>query len=119
MAHRGVPAAAAVDLLTPGDRVVDAHLAAGIGRFIERCQNVYGAARVAAKVVPFVDAHPNRRESLRRGVTQVLDADGGALDLWVAGEIGADEPAIPGPLVLGVARRVDADKPAAGADIAF
>src|SRR6266478_2597127 len=49
MAHRGVPAAAAVDLLTPGDRVVDAHLAAGIGRFIERCQNVYGTARVAAK----------------------------------------------------------------------
>src|SRR6266478_3884242 len=119
MAHRSVPAAAAFDLLTPGDRVVDAHLAAGIGRFIECCQNVYGTAGVAAKVVPFVGALPNRGDALRRGVTPVLDADGRALDLWVAGEVGADEPAIPGPLVLGVARRVDADKPAAGADIAF
>src|SRR6266404_585147 len=119
MAHRGVPAAAAVDLLTPGDRVVDTHLAAGIGRFIERCQNVYGTARVGAKVVPFVGSHPNRREPLSGGVTEVLDMDGGALDLWVASEIGADEPAIPGPLVLGVACRVDADEAAAGADIAF
>src|SRR6202040_3002931 len=112
MAHRGVPAAAAVDLMTPRDRVVDAHLAAGIGRFIERRQNVYGTARVALKVVPFISALPSHGETLRRGMTQVLDADGGGLDLWVTGEIGADEPPTPGPLVLGVACRVDADEPA-------
>src|ERR1700738_1816490 len=52
-------------------------------------------------------------------MTQVLDADSGGLDLWVTGEIGADEPPIPGPLVLGVACRVDADEPAAGPDIAL
>ena len=49
----------------------------------------------------------------------VRDMDRRALDLGVAREPGADEPAVPRPLILRVARRVDADKTAAGADVSL
>ena len=52
-------------------------------------------------------------------MAKVLDADRRALDLRVAREIGADEPPIPWPLILGVACRVDADKPATQSDVSF
>src|SRR5271155_3651412 len=42
-----------------------------------------------------------------------------ALDLGVAREPGADEPAVPRPSILRVARRVDADKAAAGTDVSL
>src|ERR671924_2301035 len=45
--------------------------------------------------------------------------DRGALDLRMARKIGADEPAIPWPLIFCVARRVDADKPAAGSNVSL
>ena len=66
MAHRGVPAAAAVDVLTPGDRVVGAHRAAGIGRLVEGRQDLHRAARVAAEIVPFVGAFPGGGQAFRR-----------------------------------------------------
>ena len=34
-------------------------------------------------------------------------------------EVGADQTAIPGPVVLGVGGRVDADEPVSRADVAF
>jgi hypothetical protein len=52
-------------------------------------------------------------------MTEILNADRGALDLGVVHKVGADEPPVPGPLIFGIACRVDADKTAAGADIAF
>src|SRR6516165_12183132 len=52
-------------------------------------------------------------------MTEVLDADGCTLDLGVAREIGADEPPVPSPLILGVTRRMDAGEPAARPDVAF
>src|SRR5689334_12332089 len=50
-------------------------------------------------------------------MAQVRDMHGCSLDLRMAGEIGADQLAIPRPVVLSIARRMDADEPAAGADI--
>ena len=69
MAHRGVPAAATIDCLTPGDRVIGAHCAAGIGRLVERRQDLHRPARIAAKIVPFVGALPGCRQALGRGMS--------------------------------------------------
>src|ERR1700745_1742668 len=84
MPHRGVPAASAIYILTPGDGVVSAHRSTGIGRLVEARQDVDCIPRIAAEVVPFVDPLPFRRQTLRRRVVGVLDADRGALDLRVA-----------------------------------
>jgi hypothetical protein len=78
-----------------------------------------GAARVAAEVVPFIGALPDRRQVPCRWVDGILDTDRCGLDFGVACEIGADEPTIPGPLILGVAGRVDPDEPAASSDVAL
>src|SRR5256885_15214294 len=53
MAHRGVPTAATADRLTPGDRVIVPHCAAGIGRLVEGRQDLHRAPRIAAEIVPF------------------------------------------------------------------
>src|SRR3954447_11444707 len=63
MAHRGIPAAATVNRLTPGDRVIGAHRAAGIGRLVECRQDLHRAARIAAEIVPFVGALPRGRQA--------------------------------------------------------
>ena len=99
--------------------MVVAHVAAGIGRLVERCQHMRGAARVAAKVVPFVGPPPDHRQILHRRVIGVLDMDGRRLDLRVVCEIGAEQPAVPSPLIFGVAGRVDAGEPAARVDKAL
>src|SRR5215467_13066051 len=119
MAHGGVPAAAAVDLLTPCDWMVATHLSAGISRLVERRQHMRRTARIAAKVVPFVGPPPDYRQILCRKMTAVRDMDGRRLDLRVAREIGTDKPSVPRPLILGVAGRVNAGEPAAGADEAL
>ena len=117
MGHHGVPAAAAVNHLTPRDRMIGAHLAAGISCLVERRQDVNGTAWVAAEIVPFVGALPYLRQAFRRGMTKVVDADGRALDLRVAREIGADELAVPGPLILRIGRRVYANEPPARSSV--
>src|SRR5438034_3646997 len=119
MAHCGVPAAAAVDRMAPSNRVVATHLAAGISRFVDRRQDVHGAARVAAEIVPFVGTLPECRHVLRRWMGAVLDMNRRWLNLGMVREIGADEPAIPRPAVFRVARRMDADKTAPRPDVAF
>src|SRR5439155_18383797 len=50
------------------------------------------------------------------GVAGILDMKSGRLDRRVISEIGADQPAIPRPSILGIAGRVNADKAAASAD---
>src|SRR6516162_8869939 len=119
VAHCGVPAAATVKRPTPRNRMVGAHLAAGIAPLVERRQYVYRAARVAAEIVPFVCALPDRRQVTHRRMGAIFDLDRPLLNLGVAREIGADEPPVPGPLILGVAGRVDAGEPAAGPNVAF
>src|SRR6266478_2626581 len=119
VAHCGVPAASATYCLTPRNRVVGAHRSAGIGRLVERRQDLHHASRVAAEIVPFVGAFPRSRQALGRWMIWVRDADRRALDLRVAREVGADEPPIPWPPVFGVAGRMDADEPAAGSDVSF
>src|SRR6516225_4638435 len=119
MAHCGVPAAAAIDILAPRNWVITAHRSAGIGRFIEARQDMNGTAGIAAEIVPFVGPLPACRQVLGRRVIGVLDADRRVLDLRMAGEPGADEAAVPRPVILGIARRMDADKSAARADVAF
>src|SRR5271156_5908141 len=117
VAHRGVSAAAGIARLRPGDRVVGAHLPAGIGRLIERCQDVDCSAGVAAEIVPFVGALPDCRQAFCRRVARILDADRLALDLGMAREIGADELAVPGPLILRIGRRVYANEPPARSSV--
>src|SRR4051812_7225068 len=50
-------------------------------------------------------------------MARVRDMHRCSLDLRMAGEIGADQLAVPGPVVLGIARRMDADEPTTGPDI--
>ena len=119
MARCGVPAAAAIDILAPRDRVIAAHRSAGIGRFIEARQDMNGTAGIAAEIVPFVDPLPACRQALGRRVIGVLDADRRVLNLRVAGEPGADEAAVPRPVIFGVAGGMNADKAAARADVSF
>src|SRR5437016_9655044 len=119
VAHGGVPAAAAVDFLTPRYRIVVAHLAARITRLVERRQHMHGAARISAKVVPLVGPPPDYRQILGRWMGGIRDMDRRGLDLRVAREIGADELPVPGPLILGVASRVNSNEPAASPDVAF
>ena len=52
-----------------------------------------------------------------RGVGAVGDVDGGLLDRGMRPEVGADEPAVEGPVVLGVGGGVDPDPAAAVADV--
>src|SRR5689334_23248069 len=54
MAQRGVPAPAAIEILAPRNRMVGAHFAAHVRRFVERRQDVDLAAWVRAKIVPLV-----------------------------------------------------------------
>ena len=78
------------------------------------------AARVGAEVVPLVGALPARLEARGGGVRGVLDLDGrGRRARRVVGEVGADQLAVPGPVVLGVRGRVDAGEPAAALDVAL
>lgn len=122
MAHAGVPAAAAVVVLAPGDRVLGTHRAAArrVGRLVHRREDVDLAARVRAEVVPLVRALPPPVDAGGRGVGRVLDLDGrGRGARGVVVEVGADQVAVPGPRVLGVGGRMDAGVPATGLDVAL
>src|SRR6516162_6025785 len=119
MAHRGVPAAATIDCLTPGDRVIGAHCAAGIGRLVERRQDLHRPARITAEVVPFIGALPEGGQAFHRGMVRICDVDRRALNRRMAREPGAHEPAVPRPPILRVTRRVDADEAAARSDVSL
>src|SRR5205085_2605138 len=88
-------------------------------RLVEGRQDMHCAARIAAEIVPFVSAFPFGGQAFGRRMVGVCDMDRRALDLGVAGEPGANEPAVPRPSIFRVTRRVDADKAAAGTDISL
>jgi hypothetical protein len=99
--------------------MVGAHRAARVGGLIERRQDVDGTARIRAEVVPLVGSRPAGKEVPGRGVGPVGDVDDRRLDRRVLFEVGAEQPAVEGPVVLGVRRGVDADPAAAVADVAL
>ena len=120
VAQIGVEGAPAVELLVPGDRVVGAHRRSGreVGED-EAClvggeQHGVVLPRVAVEVVDLV-GEGERRGQVRGGrVCGVLRRDGdGHRQQRVVAEVGADQPAVPGPVVLGVGGRVHADVSAA------
>jgi hypothetical protein len=116
VAEAGVPRAAAAVVLAPRDRVV-AHRAAAVARLVEAGENAHVRPRVGAVVVPLVDAGPGLRQVRRRRVATVFDPDPRRLVGRVRLEVGADQAAVPGPVVLGVGGRVDADVPTARGDV--
>ena len=112
-----VPRAAAVVGVAPRGRVVGAVDAARVRRLVERRQHVDLPARVALERVPLVEPLPALRQVARRRVLAVGDLDRRVLVGRVALEVGADQPAVPLPAVLGVGRGVDAGVAAAGLDV--
>src|SRR5690606_24742708 len=116
----GVPGPSAVVVVAPGDRVVVPHGVAAdvVGGLVQRGQHVDPAPRVVPERVPLVRPLPLRGQVVGRGVGRVLDDDGRRRSPGrVAGEVGADEAAVPGPVVLGVARGVDAGVAATVLDV--
>ncbi len=109
MPEAGVPGAAVVDGFAPGDRVVGAHVAARVRRFVEGGQHVCAGARVALVVVELVGARPGLRQVRAARVCPVLDPGGDLLDGRVRVEVGADQLAVEGPAVFGVGGGVHAD----------
>ena len=82
---------------------------------------VPGGERVgSAEVVPLVRTLPALRQARGGGVCGVLDLDGRGRGAGrVVVEVGADQVAVPRPVVLGVGGRVDAGVAAAGLDVAL
>ena len=124
--HAGVPAAATVVVLAPGDRVLDTVGAGarGVGGLVHRGQDVElvpgGEGVGSAEVVPLVRTLPALRQARGGGVCRVLDLDGrGRGAVRVVVEVGTDQVAVPRPVVLGVGGRVDAGVAAAGLDVAL
>ena len=112
-----VPGASAVVGVAPRGRMVGAVDAAGVRALVERREHVHAAARVGAERVPLVETLPALRQVAGRRVLAVGDLDGRVLVRRVALEVGADQPAVPGPVVLGVGGGVDAGEAAAGLDV--
>ncbi len=116
-----VPSATALVGMRPGDRVIGAHRTApgNVRRLVERGQHAYRRPRVGREVVPLVHARPRPRERCGRRMAAIGDRDRCALDVWVTREPRSEEPAVPGPVVLGVRGRMNADEAAAGTDEAL
>src|SRR5690606_26182444 len=120
VAAAGVPGPAAVVVVAPGDRVVRAHgeVTGLVARLVERREDVDLAAHVRLVAVPLVRPVPLEGQVRGGGMHAVGDVDGAVRGArGVAGEVGPDELSVPGPVVLGVARGVDAGVAAAALDV--
>ncbi len=118
----GVPGPAAVVRLAPGDRVVVAHRAAArrVRGLVEAGQHVRGGR------AGWCGSCTTRRAGSSAPAAPAVDGCAGSSTFTAAClvgrvrvEVGADEVAVPGPVVLGVGRRVHARVAAAGADVAL
>src|SRR4051794_31700417 len=98
-----VPGAPAVVLLVPGDRMIGAHAAVTVGRFVQPQEHLNLAARVGSEVVPLVGAVPALGQAGCGWMAAIFHLDGGSLNIRMAIEVCADELAVPWPVVLGVA----------------
>src|SRR5687767_5687286 len=67
MAEAGVPRAAAIEFMVPGNGMVGAHLAPCVRPLVQSCQNVH-AGRSRGEIVPFVRSIPDLGEAACRQV---------------------------------------------------
>ena len=121
MAAAGVPGAALADLVAPGGGVIAIHTAALVARLIEARQDQHAlhAARIGPVDVPLVGALECIGPAGHARMILRFVAHDGFLDRRVRLEVRADQVAVPGPVVLRVAGRVDADVAAAILDEAL
>ena len=96
-----------------------AHGAALVARLVDAQDGGDVGRRILAEVVPLVAAGPALRKRAGGGMLGRSHDQGGVLDARMALEVGADQAAVPGPVVLGVAGRMDAGEAAAAADEAL
>src|SRR5207245_2223871 len=95
----GVPGAAAIVKLRPGDGMIKTKRAAAIGGLVQGGQDMDCRSWIAGEVIPFVGPDPTFGQHAGRGIHAVGDFDGGLLDRRVAYKISANQTAIPGPVV--------------------
>src|SRR5690606_37678157 len=93
-------------VVIPGDRMVVTHLTSFEARSVERKQDMdaFRLPRIAPKTVPFIGPHPFLIQMPRCWMIMILNRHPGFLDLWMALKPGADELAIPRPVVAGIGR---------------
>src|SRR5262245_28373729 len=116
---RRVPRPSTVIKLAPRDRMIGAHRAAVVRRFIQCGQHLYSSARIRSEVVPLVRSPPFGRQRRGRWMRTVFDCHPRGLNCRMALKVGSDKPAVPGPIVFGVSGRMNADKTSTFADVAF
>ncbi len=118
VAAAGVPGPALALGVAPHDRVVAHGVAARVvAGLVQRGEDLHVRAGVGAVVVPLVGARPGVRQVDGGRVVVARDVHVGLLDLRVRLEPGADQLAVPGPVVLGVGRGVHARVAAARVDV--
>ena len=126
VAEGGVPLAAAVELVAPGQWELVAELLARI-RFLAgvvelgqvACQQHVQVGGHVIHVIELVRPLERGRQVGGRDVLGVPDVDGEGLQLGVADELAADHRPEPGPLAHGAGGGMDAYEPAPGADVAL
>ena len=119
-AHRGVERAPALEVATPGDRVVGAaDVGAVTGRVVGRVpagDRVDLAGRAVVPRVPLVGAVDHQRQ-LAGGRVHPVAEDHGLLAALGGGRPRADQPVEEVRVLLGVGRRADAEEPVAVLDV--
>src|SRR5215211_7162266 len=107
MPKAGIPGPAAVNLPAPRDRMVRTHLAASVGALVETRDHGRLAARAAREIVELVRDPPRHR---RGGAERTSEAQDAGLQAGrMALELRPEELPLPGPVVSGVGRRMDAE----------
>src|SRR5215208_4170862 len=114
MPEAGIPGPAAVNLPAPRNRMVRAHLAALVGALVETRDHRRLAARAARVIVELIGDPPGDRGG---GAERTREAhDAGLQAGRMALELRPEELPVPGPVVSGVGRRMDAEVTAARFD---
>ena len=119
MSHAGIPRPAAPIIMAPRNGMVGRLGTPGIRTLVKHGEHMHRVAGVVCVVVPFVHAAPTAGKRRRGRVRIVRDKHRGLLYVRVAGEIRANQPAVPRPIVFRVGRRMDADETAAPGNIVF
>src|SRR5215207_5609430 len=114
MPEAGIPGPAAVNLPAPRNRMIRAHLAALVGALVETRDHRRLAARAARVIVELIGDPPGDRGG---GAERTREAhDAGLQAGRMALELRPEELPVPGPVVSGVGRRMDAEVTAARFD---
>jgi hypothetical protein len=115
VADPGVPGSSAGEGLTPSNRVVVSHPPAAVGPLVEGGDDPDPRSRIVAEVVELV-----RHPPLPFPAHGQFERDGAGLEAGrMALEVGADECAVPRPLMLRVSRRMEPEISASSCDVAL